>query len=108
MISSKKENPTFGALAQRSYVINLFLAIEYDFKHGRNEKEEVAEEGTQEGQCASFSCWPVNNKEEHTLGRLSGWFLIFITTILKGKRKRKTWLLQDSFNFLKFFSNNSA
>ncbi len=27
-------------------------------------------------------------------------FLIFITTILKGKRK-KTWLLQDSFNFLK-------
>jgi hypothetical protein len=30
MTSSKKENPTFGALAQRSYAINLFLAIEYD------------------------------------------------------------------------------
>jgi hypothetical protein len=30
MTSPKKENPTFGALAQRSYVINLFLAIEYD------------------------------------------------------------------------------
>jgi hypothetical protein len=29
MTSSKKENPTFGALAQRSYVINLFLAIEW-------------------------------------------------------------------------------
>jgi hypothetical protein len=26
-------------------------------------------------------------KEEHTRGGLSGWFLIFITTILKGKRK---------------------
>jgi hypothetical protein len=28
MTSSEKENPTFGALAQRSYDINLFLAIE--------------------------------------------------------------------------------
>jgi hypothetical protein len=30
MTSSKKEDPTFGAFARRSYVINLFLAIEYD------------------------------------------------------------------------------
>jgi hypothetical protein len=27
--------------------------------------------------------------------RLWGWFLIFITTILKGKKEKKTWLLQD-------------
>jgi hypothetical protein len=90
MISSKKENPTFGALAQRSYVINLFLAIEYDFKHGRNEKEEVEEEeGTQEGQCASFSCWPVNNKEEHTLGGLSGWVIRVVLNIHNDNSQRK-------------------
>ncbi len=73
MTSSKKENPIFGASAQRSYVINLFLAIEYDFKHGRNEKEEEKEEeGTQEGHCASFSCWPVITKRNIPLAGYQG------------------------------------
>jgi hypothetical protein len=51
----KKEDPTFGALAQRSYVINLFLAIEYDL----NMEGGGGGGGTQEGQCASFSWGPL-------------------------------------------------
>jgi hypothetical protein len=58
--SSKKENPTFGALAQRSYVINLFVAIEYDLNmEGTRKRRSRRRNVPKKGNRASFSCWPV-------------------------------------------------
>jgi hypothetical protein len=56
--------------------------------NGRNEKEEEQQEGTHEGQMCILFLLAGYYKAEHTLGGLSGWFLIFITTILKGKSKK--------------------